>query len=326
MASVLAANALCKLATVKAELGVGIETPDTTQDAAIERMINAASDAAESFCGRKFNKATVTSERHRGSGTHRLVLNRVPIVGSLTSVTFDDATVDSASYYVEDAVAGIVWKDTIWKAPEAGVLGSAASDLVPHTGERLYKVIYVGGYVLPASGEAVIGTTNMRVPLDIGGTDYDVDVTAATYSGGTAMAAALQSALNASPVGVSDRDFTVSFDTTTEKFTITKAAGTFKLEWLTRSTNSIGAILGASTAADTAAATSHVMADVYAGTRDLPYDIEHAALEAVVALFRSRGQSRESGLNVGIGRGLGGGVLPDSVLPVLEKHRRWWID
>ena len=139
-------------------------------------------------------------------------------------------------------------------------------------------------------------------------------------------AAALQAALNASPVGVSDRDFTVSFDTTTEKFTITKAAGTFKLEWLTRSTNSIGAILGASTAADTAAATSHVMADVYAGTRDLPYDIEHAALEAVVALFRSRGQSRESGLNVGIGRGLGGGVLPDSVLPVLEKHRRWWID
>lgn len=71
------------------------------------------------------------------------------------------------------------------------------------------------------------------------------------------------------------------------------------------------------------------------GTRTLPYDLEHACILAVVSAYRS--EPRDSSIasealgdysvsyrlpNSIIGVGVGGGLLPDAVLPLLATYRR----
>lgn len=71
--------------------------------------------------------------------------------------------------------------------------------------------------------------------------------------------------------------------------------------------------------------------------RDLPYDVEEAALITVVSMFRRRGEDQRiasesfgnnstsyDGINTAIGRGLGG-VIPDSATIILEAYRRDFI-
>ena len=58
--------------------------------------------------------------------------------------------------------------------------------------------------------------------------------------------------------------------------------------------------------------------------RDLPYDLEQAAIETVASMWRRRGVDRQSLAFAESNRFLGrnvGGVIPDSVLPMLEKYR-----
>lgn len=67
--------------------------------------------------------------------------------------------------------------------------------------------------------------------------------------------------------------------------------------------------------------------------RDLPYDLEQAAIDTVVSLWRGAGQDRSitgesvggasvqySGRNAGIGRA--GSIIPDAALVTLEQYRR----
>jgi hypothetical protein len=72
------------------------------------------------------------------------------------------------------------------------------------------------------------------------------------------------------------------------------------------------------------------------GTRTLPYDLEDACVRAVVTRYRMRGRdgtvASEAmgdasvsyfGTNTAIGRGVGGGELPDDVIPTLDRYRRF---
>lgn len=68
--------------------------------------------------------------------------------------------------------------------------------------------------------------------------------------------------------------------------------------------------------------------------RTLPYDLEEAAIATVVSLIQNRGKDRTvasvslgdasvayGGTNSAIGRGVGG-IIPDAVVPILERYRR----
>lgn len=149
-------NALTTYATVKAELGL----PDDTKQSIVERLINAASDAIERYCMRKFQQATVT-DTLRPSGTQRLVLLQTPVI-SITSISDDGSTVDSGSYTLENANAGIVYSDTAWASNDSWTPDATAPERVNGTGKRSLSVVYVGGYVLPND----VGTRTLPYDLE----------------------------------------------------------------------------------------------------------------------------------------------------------------
>lgn len=152
----LEANALTTLATVKEELGIS-----TTQwDAQLERRINVASDAIQTYLGRPLERATVTSERVKGYGDQRILLLRTPVV-SITSIIYGGATIDAAGYYIENADAGIVFRSSGWEWTAIERTDSILQEKQPGTEEGLLLVTYVGGWQTPAQG----GTRTL--PFDI---------------------------------------------------------------------------------------------------------------------------------------------------------------
>lgn len=158
--------ALTKLSEVKGDLGI----TDTSKDAVIERMILAASEAIQVYCDRKFRKETV-AEKHRPSGTLRLVLDRTPIV-SLTTIDDDGSAIDMTTVGIEHAGAGIIRKDSPWVHNDTALADSVAVDRLVGTGEKVLTVTYVAGYVLPNDAT---GTRNL--PYDIEEACLDAVVT-----------------------------------------------------------------------------------------------------------------------------------------------------
>lgn len=143
----LNANALTKLATVKDELGIA----DASQDGRLERLINVYSGTIERFCARQLGEETIT-EKLAGHGTYTLLLTRTP-VASVTSVKVRGALLAADQYEVQDAKAGVLFRPAGWEW-SAGAAGIARSQL-PGTEERVYEVVYVGGYKLPNAQSGV---------------------------------------------------------------------------------------------------------------------------------------------------------------------------
>lgn len=147
----LPANALTTVATLAAELGISTPASSSAAEVDLERRISVASDLIEAFCGRKFYKGTVT-EKVAGFGEATLRLSRYPLV-SITSVTLDGIAVDSSAWSAtpqqDDADAGLLrhlFGSWGWTAEYQQ---GAAPELRAGTEQRLYTVVYVGGYVLP---------------------------------------------------------------------------------------------------------------------------------------------------------------------------------
>lgn len=155
----LSSDALTTVATVLDELDVADDGGAVR--ARVERYINLASAWAARICGRTFVYGAAVVERHRGMGTVRLHLGR-PIV-SITSIVVDGTTLDADSYLVEDATAGVVFR-------EAGFPWTAQAQpgpsyhLVPGSEEPSIVVTYAGGWVSPAHATNVLPRT---LPYDL---------------------------------------------------------------------------------------------------------------------------------------------------------------
>lgn len=150
------AVAFTTVATMRDELGLA----DSSQDARLERYILQASAAIEGYCDREFRK-TATTERLQASGTTRLVLARRPLV-SIASIVMDDETLDTDGYEIQDADAGIVYREDGWPRIDAVVAGSIGLDPIAGTAKADIVATYTGGYVLPNDAT---GTRNL--PYDI---------------------------------------------------------------------------------------------------------------------------------------------------------------
>ncbi len=142
----LSAHALTTVGTVKSF--IGIPASDLTKDSLLESLVNAVSERIEKYCSRHFEKATYT-EYHRGHERQRLLLNQYPIV-SVTSVELNGSVLASTEYEIEDADAGILFRETgwPWKGYNVGLVGE------PGVSTRNIKVVYVAGYVLPKDATA----------------------------------------------------------------------------------------------------------------------------------------------------------------------------
>jgi hypothetical protein len=148
--------ALTTLANAKDELGI----TDSTQDDRLERYILQASSAIEGYCDRAFRK-TSQVETLQASGTRRIVLARTPLA-SLTSIVVDETTVDADEYEIEDASAGIVYRERGWPRRDAVVPWSISHDAIAGTAKRDVVVTYTGGYVLPNDS-----TGTRDLPFDV---------------------------------------------------------------------------------------------------------------------------------------------------------------
>lgn len=99
------------------------------------------------------------------------------------------------------------------------------------------------------NGNFTIDSTNNSLYIN-DGSDKTVTLSSADYSGGAALAAHVQTQLNAS-----SSNWTCTYSTTTGKFTISRSAGADTLRF-TQTTNAVWDTMGYTTASDTSAATA----------------------------------------------------------------------
>lgn len=148
-------RSLVSLDDVKSELNI----TETTDDIELSRLIASASRRIVSYTGREFVQETIKESLGTQGNTYRLVLERTPIV-SITSITYDGDTVDTADYAIEFADLGFVrslttaWRKTTKFQKDINLIPNRFNDL-------LYEVTYVGGYSLNATGSEI------EVPDDI---------------------------------------------------------------------------------------------------------------------------------------------------------------
>jgi len=146
---------LCRLADLKRELDL---IGDITYDKLLFDMITQASDYIVRYTGREFAKETI-SETLPARGGFKLVLTRTPIV-SITQILKSGIVVDSSTYSIDDAEAGILFRKSGWT--DTSFTESFITAWPSSEGRRDWQVDYVAGYVLP---EDPSGSSNL--PGDI---------------------------------------------------------------------------------------------------------------------------------------------------------------
>lgn len=161
MTVALTDHALTTLADVKTELGIS----GSTEDDYISRLINAVSDMIRFYCGRTFYYEEDIEESVAGYGQTRLLVSRTPIVGSISSITYEGTAIDTTIYSVEDADAGIIYCSYgfNWTAQ---LTGKSIGEATPGTEALSYVVTYDGGYYTPQQ-YVVDNGTDRSLPYDL---------------------------------------------------------------------------------------------------------------------------------------------------------------
>jgi hypothetical protein len=161
----MAANAvdLTTAAAVAADLGV-------SSSARIETLVTAVSRAVAQHCNRVFEKKTGIIEYPRGYGRPLLMLARTPIL-AITSIVEMGSTVDSSTYEISDAEAGLVLRKSSTWAPTAFTGGRVTDTLDQYIGEsgtNGLTATYDAGYVTPGQNALDVATyPTVSLPEDV---------------------------------------------------------------------------------------------------------------------------------------------------------------
>lgn len=156
----LTADALTLVATVEDELGITAGT----ETARLERLINIASSAAESYACRVFYRTTNISEKSTGGVGPFMILDRPPI-NSVTSITYLGTALSTTSYEIHDANAGIVFAvGGSWVTSTIG-FSDVSGTIFTGVDRKTYTIVYDGGWYTQNQDN---GTTIIRnLPWDI---------------------------------------------------------------------------------------------------------------------------------------------------------------
>jgi len=128
----LLAYALTTLANVKALLGI----TDTVSDDILENYIDAATEAIENYCKRRFTSTTYTDEVYDGTGTKYLNLKHYPV----TAITVREKLI---SDYGSDS-----WDDLQDEWFQFQENGRVIYNIGFDEGFSNYRFTYVAGYVV----------------------------------------------------------------------------------------------------------------------------------------------------------------------------------
>jgi hypothetical protein len=157
----LSQAALTTLARVKTALGIS----GSTEDSALETIIEGASAAAVNWCGRTFHREDDIEEKLPGYSSMFLSVSRCPIV-SVSSIEYDGAELDSSGYEIHDAGAGMIYGLSGWVWTNAWANAPIGDVPLPGTERKLYTVTYNGGYVTP--NQVALSTFSTRtLPYDL---------------------------------------------------------------------------------------------------------------------------------------------------------------
>lgn len=135
--------------TTLARVKEALEISSTADDAFLSTLIVEASDLISQYTGRRWPRETV-EEKLGASGTPSLMLSRTP-VQSVDWVQLDGSSVASTSYEIEDADAGILFREDGWQDTR---FSRAAITLHPTSRYKRkdLTVRYEAGYVMPGEG------------------------------------------------------------------------------------------------------------------------------------------------------------------------------
>jgi len=129
------------------KLELGLAQAGTTGDELLTALIDEATDAIETFCGRSFARAVVT-ESIPGTGRTRLMVSRTPVV-AVSSIVRDTSTVSSSEYSIENANAGFIYREDGWYYTVTEQSADLVERVMPSLPILDYDVTYTGGYLLP---------------------------------------------------------------------------------------------------------------------------------------------------------------------------------
>ncbi len=158
--SILARNALTTYSAAKSRLNsIGVQIVDADSQNEIERMLNAISTACESYCGRRFGRELRTEQYSPPAG-ELLCLKQTPVCAYPAPVATIDGS--SAECAVEDAELGFLRCEGGWLGDwyEEENVDSVAVSTVPQSAERVLRVTYSAGYVLPQSVAGITAWAN----------------------------------------------------------------------------------------------------------------------------------------------------------------------
>lgn len=133
---------------VQTKLGlVGVD------DTIFDGLVAAASDFVMKYINH-FLPAEEVTETIPGYDNNVLMLSRTPIV-SVSAISFyGDVITD---FTIEDADAGILWRDRGWDAV-VGWSNSVQHHVLPNSSAPKWSVTYTGGFVLPSFNPPAVST------------------------------------------------------------------------------------------------------------------------------------------------------------------------
>lgn len=256
--------------TKRAKELLDLQSADTRDDAIIHSLINSASAVVSSYCKRDFKYGSVT-ERIDGLGDTYILTQNYPIIAVTTLHVDSTRTFGSSSlqtedthYYVEEEIGKI-------RALSGGLFRSGVANI---------QVVYTHG---PASYR--VGAGNNTLSFVENGSSKTATVTVGNYNA-VSFAAALQTAMDAASGG--STNYTVTYDTVGETFTITMAGDSVsELQLLWTTTSYLGDLMGFTTTEDDTGATTYTSDEPSAGvitgieeaTRDLVHHWNRLVME-----------------------------------------------
>lgn len=145
---------LALIDSVKLDLNI----TNDDDDEVISYQIDRASSYIIGYTGRVFARETV-NEKLPARNEPTIVLTRTPII-TLTSVKYNGALIDSSEYSIDDANAGVIFRETGWSDTTLWDYNITATPT--RWGKRLWEFDYISGYALPGTED-----TGAKLPEEV---------------------------------------------------------------------------------------------------------------------------------------------------------------